>query len=284
MTRFLSLNSLYICFIFAIKLSGRISNGFSFQSPPTSRSLLHDSLQSGTAQTLKQRQVAMSPLYGSTPSRPEKESQVQQGFFTKSSLFLVSLTLMTTLALPMKPQEALAYQDYASETVQEAVKLLKDAGGNSDQIFRAYENIAEIISEGKGVGGMINYQGIELDRGYVADEDTSIYNPGLTLLTEGEKTKIVNAVIDSRKLGLSKAGQWSENNELAFQELKEKLDPYHMVELKGYLGIVPIYSAALYLVVFAVQQFARDLFPLAYVGAAVAIFGPAIVLVLAGPQ
>jgi hypothetical protein len=29
-------------------------------------------------------------------------------------------------------------------------------------------------------------EGVQLDRGYIADEDTAIYNPGLTLLTESD--------------------------------------------------------------------------------------------------
>lgn len=70
-------------------------------------------------------------------------------------------------------------------------------------------------------------EGIQLERGYVADEDTAVYNPGLSLLTESEKERLVDAVIDARKAGLSK-GQWSENNEFAFQFLRGKLDPFHM--------------------------------------------------------
>ena len=121
-----------------------------------------------------------------------------------------------------------------------------------------------------------------MERGYVADEDTSIYNPGLSLLTESEKERLVEAVITSRKEGISK-GQWSENNEFAFQFLREKLDPFHTAELSGYLKFVPFYGAILYGAALAVQQFARGLFPVAYFVSVVAFFGPIIVLVLSGP-
>jgi hypothetical protein len=57
-----------------------------------------------------------------------------------------------------------------------------------------------------------------------------------------------------------------------------------MYELKGYLGILPFYGAIVYLIVFGVQQLARDLFPIAYFVGVLAVFGPAIALVLAGPQ
>ena len=122
-----------------------------------------------------------------------------------------------------------------------------------------------------------------MDRGYIADEDTAIYNPGLSLLTESEKERLVEAVIESRKAGLSKES-WTENNQAAYEFLKERLDPLHMVELKGYLGIIPIYGAILYLAVLAVQQLARELFPTAYIVAAAAIFAPIVLLSVLGPQ
>jgi hypothetical protein len=173
------------------------------------------------------------------------------------------------------PPPAVAYEptDYASETVQETLQALKSASGNLDATFKSYEAIAAIVTEGKGVGGQINYQGIALERGYVADEDTSIYNPGLTLLTESEKERLVEGLVNSRKAGMD-AGQWNENNEFAYVFLKEKLDPLHMFELSGYLGFVPIYGAVLYLGVLAVQQFVRDLFPGSYIVGAVLFFVP----------
>lgn len=121
-----------------------------------------------------------------------------------------------------------------------------------------------------------------MERGFVADEDTSIYNPGLTLLTESEKERLVEAVIQSRKVGLAQ-GQWSENNEYAYEYLKFTLDPLHMVELSGFLGIVPIYGAVLYLAVLAVQQNLRSLFTPAYMIGVAAFFGPIIALIAAGP-
>jgi hypothetical protein len=123
--------------------------------------------------------------------------------------------------------------------------------------------------------------GVRLERGFVADEDTTIYNPGLSLLTESEKDKIVNAVIQNRKDNVAKK-TWSKDNEFAFDFLKTKLDPLHMAELKGYLGVLPIYGAVIYVVALAVQQFARDSFAPAYVISAVAVFLPALFLILKG--
>lgn len=125
-------------------------------------------------------------------------------------------------------------------------------------------------------------EGVQLERGYVADEDTSIYNPGLTLLTESEKERLVDAIIQSRKAGLS-ANSWSENNEFAYDFLKGSLDPLHMNELSGFLGFVPFYGAILYLGVLAIQQNLRSLFVPAYLVGVVAFFGPILALIAAGP-
>eukprot|EP00537_Pseudo-nitzschia_pungens_P011300 CAMPEP_0172382588 /NCGR_PEP_ID=MMETSP1061-20121228/544_1 /TAXON_ID=37318 /ORGANISM="Pseudo-nitzschia pungens, Strain cf. pungens" /LENGTH=309 /DNA_ID=CAMNT_0013110525 /DNA_START=180 /DNA_END=1109 /DNA_ORIENTATION=- len=195
---------------------------------------------------------------------------------------LASVGLAVAIAGASLPANAYIPSDYASETVQNAIQDLKAASGNVDETFKVYENIAGIITEGKGVGGQINYQGIQLERGYVADEDTTIYNPGLSLLTESEKERLVEGVIDARKTGL-KTNQWSENNEYAFDFLRQKLDPFHTTELRGYLGIVPYYGAALYLAVLAVQQFFRDGFQVAYLVGVAAFFVPIVGLILAGP-
>ena len=196
---------------------------------------------------------------------------------------LASLALVAALSLsPLNgasPAQAYAESDYASDTVQNVVKSLKDAAGNEEGTFQVFENIAEIIAEGKGVGGSVDYKGVTLDRGYIADEDTSIYNPGLTLLTEGEKERLVESLINSRKAGLAK-NQWSEKTQSAYEYLKVQLDPLHMTELKGYLKIVPAYIGVLYLGVLAVQQNARGLFTAAYIGAVLAVVAPALILLL----
>jgi hypothetical protein len=132
-----------------------------------------------------------------------------------------------------------------------------------------------------------NTDGVKLGEGIViADEDTTIYNPGLSLLTSSEKQRLVSAIVDNRAAGLTASppgSGWSEENEYAFGYLKQKLDPLHMHELGGYLGILPYYGAVLYLAALAVQKNARELFPLAYGLCALGVFGPALVLVAFGP-
>eukprot|EP00339_Tiarina_fusa_P010371 CAMPEP_0117061000 /NCGR_PEP_ID=MMETSP0472-20121206/42437_1 /TAXON_ID=693140 ORGANISM="Tiarina fusus, Strain LIS" /NCGR_SAMPLE_ID=MMETSP0472 /ASSEMBLY_ACC=CAM_ASM_000603 /LENGTH=246 /DNA_ID=CAMNT_0004779445 /DNA_START=101 /DNA_END=841 /DNA_ORIENTATION=+ len=198
---------------------------------------------------------------------------------------VASTILATSLAIAAStplPAQAYIPSDYASETVQTAIKTLKDASGNVDETFKAYEMIAGIITEGEGVGGMVNYKGIQLERGYISDEDTSVYNPGLTLLTESEKQRLVDAVIQARKDGLAK-NQWSENNEFGYEFLKGNLDPLHMTELRGYLGFVPFYAAIIYAAVLGVQQFARGIFPAAYLIGVAAFALPIFALIAAGP-
>jgi len=210
----------------------------------------------------------------------------------KNDILRPILSAMTTATLalalttnPLSSQPAFAYEetDYASETVTNVVAQLKSTAGDVDGTFSTLDDIAKIITEGKGVGGTLTYNGVKLNEGIaIADEDTTIYNPGLTLLTSSEKERLVSAIIDNRKAGLS-TQNWSENNEYAFDFLKQKLDPLHMHELEGYLGILPFYGAALYLVALFVQKNARGVFPIAYGLCALGIFGPVFVLVATGP-
>jgi hypothetical protein len=235
----------------------------------------------------------------------------QSNNLVASSILAASLAFAVVSA-PLPAAQAYDASDYATETVQTVVQTLKDASGNTEQTFKAFESIAAIITEGKGVGGMINYreytvddrgaafcfethhwfcfcenlrtaEGIALERGFIADEDTTLYNPGLTLLTESEKERLVGSVIAARKEGLQK-GSWDENNQIGYEFLKQTLDPLHMAELSGFLGFVPIYGAVLYLGVLAVQQFSRELFPTAYLIGVVAFFAPILALAAFGPQ
>eukprot|EP00565_Helicotheca_tamesis_P001429 CAMPEP_0185732198 /NCGR_PEP_ID=MMETSP1171-20130828/15332_1 /TAXON_ID=374046 /ORGANISM="Helicotheca tamensis, Strain CCMP826" /LENGTH=249 /DNA_ID=CAMNT_0028401625 /DNA_START=157 /DNA_END=907 /DNA_ORIENTATION=- len=194
-----------------------------------------------------------------------------------------SIVSLSTLSSPnVNVANAFEESDYASETVTAVVKRLDETAGNVDQTFSTFEEVAAIITEGKGVGGSISYTGVKLDRGYVSDEDTSIYNPGLTLLTESEKERLTSAIIHSRQTGLS-TNQWSENNEFAYDFLKQKLDPLHMAELKGYLGILPYWGAVVYLGALGVQQVAREAFVVGYAVAAALVFGPIFALIAKGP-
>mmetsp|Transcript_10445 Transcript_10445/g.14784 ORF Transcript_10445/g.14784 Transcript_10445/m.14784 type:complete len:274 (+) Transcript_10445:127-948(+) len=204
-------------------------------------------------------------------------------FKTAMASMVLSTVLATSSLTPTQPSFAYEDTDYASDTVQQVLRSLKESSGDSDKTFAVYEEIAAIITEGKGVGGEIDYKGVALNRGYIADEDTAIYNPGLTLLTESEKERLVSAVIDARKAGLSTKNGWTENNQIAYDFLKEKLDPLHMTELRGYLSILPIYGAVWYLVALGVQQLARDAFPFAYLVGVAGVFGPALALIVLGP-
>ena len=212
---------------------------------------------------------------------PLKASADQSDMLRSSGQKIAAALLCGSLF--MGTQSAVAYDssDYASETVKDAIQQLQSSSGKAEETFKAFENINEIITEGKGVGGSINYKGIQLDRGYIADEDTSIYNPGLTLLTESEKERLVEAILQSRKAGVE-AGQWNDEERLGFEFLRMKLDPFHMNELKGFLQIFPFYMGAVYLGVLAIQQLSREIFPVAYFVGVGAVFLPILVLVLTG--
>jgi hypothetical protein len=208
---------------------------------------------------------------------------VRSGPALVATVVLSSLLLMGDASQPANAAADASLLDANSPAVEAAVSALRQSRGNAADTFKAFESINEIITEGKGVGGSINYKGVQLERGYVADEDTTIYNPGLTLLTEDEKTNLVQAVTEARSNSLQD-GSWSDNSQLAYEFLKDKLDPLHMAELRGYLSVFPIVVGIAYLAALAVQQLARDLFPAAYVIGVVIVLVPALALVALGPS
>lgn len=174
----------------------------------------------------------------------------------------------------------LSSTDYAGDTVSSAVQMIQEASGNREKTFTAYQNIRDIITEGKGVGGSLSFSGVDIKRGEIADEDTTIYNPGLVLLTESEKNTLVEAIVQSRKVSLNTAEtSWSETNESAYQFLKQKLDPFHLVEISGYLKILPFWAALVYLGNIFVQQNARGVFQASYLVSIALVFGPIVALV-----
>ncbi len=72
---------------------------------------------------------------------------------------LASTLVATTVLISSfnHPVQAYDTSDYASETVQEVLSSLKTSSGNEEASFKTFESIAGIITEGKGVGGMVNY-------------------------------------------------------------------------------------------------------------------------------
>ena len=77
-----------------------------------------------------------------------------------ASLLVASTICLSTLSI--NSPAATAYDDYSYsdmndvDTVEKVVKSLKDASGDAAASFKAFESINEIITEGKGVGGMIS--------------------------------------------------------------------------------------------------------------------------------
>jgi hypothetical protein len=212
-------------------------------------------------------------------------SMVQKGISTLALTAAITLSSSTAI-LPAAHADIEIYDATSSittgeDTIDIVLQSLKEGTGDVTKSFKAMEAINDIITEGKGVGGSVGYNGVRLERGYVADEDTTIYNPGLTLLTESEKTSLVDAMIANRK-GNVASNTWSQDNEYAFDSLKTRLDPLHMVELKGYLKFLPFLGGAMYLVALGVQQFARGLFEVAYVVSALVVFIPIFIFIAAG--
>ena len=66
---------------------------------------------------------------------------------------------------------SLADDDDDTAVVNNVISALQQSAGDREKTFSVYERIGDIITEGKGIGGAINYKGVQLERGYVADED-----------------------------------------------------------------------------------------------------------------
>ena len=79
-------------------------------------------------------------------------------------LLAAGLALAIATAVPTTAAQAYVPSDYASDTVQTVVSDLKQASGNEQATFKVYETIAGIITEGKGVGGMVNYSEYDVRR------------------------------------------------------------------------------------------------------------------------
>ena len=73
----------------------------------------------------------------------------------KSNHIVASIALISTLITT--PTLAFDPSDYASETVTQVIAELRNSQGKTADTFKAFEDVAAIITEGKGVGGAINY-------------------------------------------------------------------------------------------------------------------------------
>ena len=100
-------------------------------------------------------------------------------------------------------------------------------------------------------------------------------------MTESEKSSLVDGMIANRKANVV-TKTWNEENESAFYSLKSRLDPLHMVELKGYLKLFPFVGGAMYVVALGIQQLARGLFEVGYVVSALVVFLPVFLFIVIG--
>ena len=62
--------------------------------------------------------------------------------------------------------------------------------------------------------------------------------------------------------------------------LKRQFDPYHILEINGYLKVAPFLGGAVYLGLIFVQRNIPQIFPSAYIAGAVVVFGPLAALYL----
>jgi hypothetical protein len=111
-----------------------------------------DAFVSPSASTRHEVPATTSTTTTTTSTKLNAHRQLENA--VASSLLAASLVVAASSPLPA---QAYSDSDYASETVQEVIATLKQNRGSIDGTFQAYETVGEIISEGKGVGGMVNY-------------------------------------------------------------------------------------------------------------------------------
>mmetsp|Transcript_2776 Transcript_2776/g.5775 ORF Transcript_2776/g.5775 Transcript_2776/m.5775 type:complete len:237 (+) Transcript_2776:22-732(+) len=191
--------------------------------------------------------------------RPE-----QRSFASALLPAVAAASIALSLPLPVP-----AADDY--DAVSSSVSALRSTAGKPKESLGAMREVYEIITEGKGLPGMEGRSGL------VSEDDTSVYNPGLSILSQYEKSEILGALSDNRDGGLS-ARTWTTEEDDQYKFIRGKLDPLRMTQLAGYLGVMPVVGAVAYVGAIAVQQLARPLFTVAYIVAAAVTFGPIVYL------
>jgi hypothetical protein len=77
----------------------------------------------------------------------------------EKSLGMIVLIMFCTMALiwPIHVSPVMATDDAASATIAAAIQNLMEAAGDKDKSFEALKNVADIITDGKGIGGSLSY-------------------------------------------------------------------------------------------------------------------------------
>lgn len=137
----------------------------STSKPPSSRwsssSSSRSSFSSSSRSTAKTRRMTSTGHQSSGSSRHVEDDHHKtdttwlSSMVVAGAIFVASTTATIT---PMDVANAYVPSDYATETVQATIRDLNAASGNVEETFKVYENVAGIITEGKGVGGMVNYR------------------------------------------------------------------------------------------------------------------------------
>mmetsp|Transcript_61047 Transcript_61047/g.114917 ORF Transcript_61047/g.114917 Transcript_61047/m.114917 type:complete len:260 (+) Transcript_61047:51-830(+) len=100
-----------------------------------------------------------------------------------------------------------------------------------------------------------------------ADGEMNVFGPSYRR-AKAEELAVIKAAA-------SKGDTWDNSNVADFYGfMKRQFDPYHTIELKGYLGVAPFLGGAVYLaLIFAQRSFSSQFTP-AYIAGAAVVFGP----------
>ncbi|GMH81814.1 hypothetical protein TrVE_jg5368 [Triparma verrucosa] len=211
--------------------------------------------------------ISSSTQYNPFPKPRRGQSKFHLPTRDEVSQFTAKSALIAGLALaPVTLPPPVHAAPYLSKPVA-AVVAQMGSDSTSKEYMEDFETIGRMITEGEGIGGDVTAPTLTSTGIDTSGEDTIVYNPGLTLLSTDEKEAIVEKLHDVRALKESDA-----KADQAATYLIGLLDPLHTYELKGFLGRLPLTTAAAYIGATAVLIFAKDVFPFAYVGIVAAAF------------
>lgn len=208
------------------------------------------------------------PLRASPPSLDVQEASPLEGLrqsldaavapLLLSAMIAAAATLGATGALPAFAEDNEVYTSEASALGYGAGEDYEGAIRSAMGRLKGAKNTGQVL---ESMGAMAEAVGINN-----AEGEMNVFSPSFRRVTATELAEIKG-----------KSGSlWGDDAQVAdfYGFLKRQFDPYHVIELKGYLGVAPFLGGLAYLGLLFVQRNFEALFTPAYVAAAALVLGP----------
>ncbi len=151
-----------LCLILMVMLSLSVVEAFSVG--PTSTTLKRPTMTTRRTLPTSFRYWSNTAVTSTTASLSKtkfNQNQVDRhhpkvSFATATTTTWIASILLFLAVSTSSP--TLAFADESELTVKNTITKLKEAQGNPDGTFSVFEDVAAMITEGKGIGGAINYR------------------------------------------------------------------------------------------------------------------------------